>query len=132
MMGTASLALRRYDLARKSYETAIALDPDYVLALVNLGVTLSLMGHFIKAITHYQAGLKIDPNDINSINAMGNALQFKGEYDAAIESYSKAIALKLITIWATHLKIKGTCRLQSKAIRRHWCISQKTRQRKII
>ena len=93
MMGTASLALRRYDLARKSYETAIALDPDYVLALVNLGVTLSLMGHFNKAITHYQAGLKIDPNDINSINAMGNALQFKGEYDVAIESYSKAIAL---------------------------------------
>ena len=84
MMGTASLALRRYDLARKSYETAIALDPDYVLALVNLGVTLSLMWHFIKAITHYQAGLKIDPNDINSINAMGNALQFKGAYDAAI------------------------------------------------
>ena len=77
MMGTASLALRRYDLARKSYETAIALDPDYVLALVNLGVTLSLMGHFNKAITHYQACLKIDPNDINSINAMGNALQFK-------------------------------------------------------
>ena len=37
-MGTASLALRRYDLARKSYETAIALDPDYVLALVNLGL----------------------------------------------------------------------------------------------
>ena len=90
------------------------------------------MEHFNKAITHYQAGLKIDPNDINSINAMGNALQFKGEYDAAIESYSKAIALKLITIWATHLKIKGIYRLQSKAIRRHWCISQKTRQRKII
>ena len=57
------------------------------------GVTLSLMGHFNKAITHYQACLKIDPNDINSINAMGNALQFKGEYDTAIESYSKAIAL---------------------------------------
>ena len=72
MMGRASLALRRYDLARKSYETAIALDPDYVLALVNLGVTLSLMGHFIKAITHYQAGLKIDPNDINSMIYIGN------------------------------------------------------------
>ena len=136
-MGTASLALRRYDLARKSYETAIALDPDYVLALVNLGVTLSLMGHFIKAITHYQAGLKIDLDDINSMIYIGSALQSKGEYDAAIESIARQLrslqpALKLITIWATHLKIKGTCRLQSKAIRRHWCISQKTRQRKII
>ena len=44
MMGTASLALRRYDLARKSYETAIALDPDYVLALVNLGLHYPLWG----------------------------------------------------------------------------------------
>ena len=85
MMGTASLALRRYDLARKSYETAIALDPDYVLALVNLGVTLSLMGHFNKAITHYQAGLKIDPDDINSMIYIGNALQFKA---ASVKSES--------------------------------------------
>ena len=52
MMGTASLALRRYDLARKSYETAIALDPDYVLALVKLGVTLSLMEHFNLSLIH--------------------------------------------------------------------------------
>ena len=93
MMDTASLALRRHDLARKSYEIAIALDPDYVLAHVNLRVTLSLMGHFNKAITHYQAGLKIDPNDINYINYSGYGQQSKGEYDAAIESYSKAIAL---------------------------------------
>ena len=94
MMGTASLALRQYDLARKSYETSIALDPDYVLANVNLGVTLSRVGHFNEAITHYQAGLKIDPKDINSMIYIGNALQSKkGVYDAAIESYSKAIAL---------------------------------------
>ena len=49
MLGTAYLDLRQYDLDRAGYEAAIALAPDYILPHVNLGVTLSLMGHFSEA-----------------------------------------------------------------------------------
>ena len=93
MIGTACLDLLQYDQARTSYETAIALDPNYDLPHINLGVTLSIQGYFSEAVTHYQACLKIKPDNIQALIYIGNALQSKGDFSDAADSYRKAIAV---------------------------------------
>ena len=86
MIGTACLDLLQYEQARASYETAIALDPNYDLPHINLGVTLSVQGYFSEAITHYQACLKIKPDNIQALIYIGNTLQSKGDFSDAAAS----------------------------------------------
>ena len=71
----------------------LAIAPQRVNTLFNLGNTYVNNGEYDKAIEQYNKALAIDPQRVNSLSNLGNAYVKKGEYDKAIEQYNKALAI---------------------------------------
>ena len=91
--GIALNKLRRHDEARESYRRALALRPNYALALSNLGnasVTLNLQ----EALACYDKALAIDGNLAEAHNGRGWVLFRLNNYDEAIASLNRALSIK--------------------------------------
>jgi len=84
------------DSARKSYEQAIKLKPDYMEAINNLGTVYFARKNFRRAIRWYTRALKLAPNEARSASVysnLGTAEFSRKQYEKATESYQKALAL---------------------------------------
>lgn len=91
--GIALNKLRRHDEARESYRKALALRPNYAVALSNLGnasVTLDLH----QALECYDKALAIDGNLAEAHNGRGWVLCRLRNYDDAIASLNRALSIK--------------------------------------
>ena len=91
---TTSVLLSRTRGGRKpaatSYRRALAIEPDYVDALANLGNAYRDLGQFDQAVVHFQRALALDPNHVAIHNCLGVTLRGMGALDEAIHHYQQA------------------------------------------
>jgi len=80
--------------AREKYEKILALIPDHVDALINLGTILFLTGHETAAASRYYQALAINPEHVEANYNLANLLEAQGEPNAAVIFYKKAIQLE--------------------------------------
>ena len=74
-----------------SYRAALAVDPDYLEALFNLGEALLSLGRAEEAREPLTAALELDPTHAPSHLALGVVLEQLGDASAARNSYRRAI-----------------------------------------
>jgi tetratricopeptide (TPR) repeat protein len=95
-IGIAYQQMMQLDNARKSYDQAVKLKPDYVEALNNLGTVCYARKNFRRAVSWYQRALKLAPNDPKSSSIymnLGTAQFARKQYEKATESYRAALRL---------------------------------------
>lgn len=76
------------------YEQALALSPDLVDTLYNIGNTCQDLGHSERSVGYFERALRLRPDAIELHNNLGSALQDLGRLDEAIASYRKALTLR--------------------------------------
>jgi Flp pilus assembly protein TadD len=79
--------------AESSYVRAIAVQPDYVYARVNLGRLYGLEGRGREAVTILEEARRIDPNRIDVLTNLGNAWWMLGDTTRAAAAFERAIAI---------------------------------------
>jgi len=92
-IGIAYHQMQQLDNARKSYEQAVRLKPDYAEAINNLGTVYYAKKSFSRAIRYYQRALKYAPKSASIYSNLGTAYFARKKYKEAMETYQ--IALKL-------------------------------------
>jgi tetratricopeptide (TPR) repeat protein len=94
--GIAYHQLAQLDRARKAYEQALKLKPDYVEAMNNLGTVFYSQKSYRRAIGWYGKALKIAPHESKSASIymnLGTAYFARKRYDQATKSYRTALEL---------------------------------------
>jgi predicted Zn-dependent protease len=79
------------DRAHSAYTQALALDPDFAAAHVNLGRLLQVAGRTAEAVQHYRRSLEAGRGDPTAAFNLGTALEELGEWADAITAYRRAI-----------------------------------------
>lgn len=94
--GIAYHQMLQLDQARKSYEAAIKVKPDYVEAINNIGTIYYAKKNFRRAISWYSRAIKLQPDDAKSASIymnLGTAQFARKQYDKATVSYRTAMKL---------------------------------------
>ena len=81
------------DSAKKYYERAIKLNPQYAEAINNVGTVYYAQKSYRRAIAQYKRALRITPDSASILSNLGTAYFARKNYDLALESYQQAIAL---------------------------------------
>src|SRR5438477_11162654 len=95
-IGIAYHQMMQLDSARKSYEQALKLKPDYVEAMNNLGTVYYARKSFRRAIGWYNRALKAAPQESKSASIymnLGTAYFARKQYARAIETYQTAMKI---------------------------------------
>jgi tetratricopeptide (TPR) repeat protein len=79
------------DEALNAYTHALAVDPDFADAHVNLGRLLQLGGRTAEAVEHYRRSLLVGSTDPTASFNLGTALEELGRWADAIAAYRRAI-----------------------------------------
>jgi tetratricopeptide (TPR) repeat protein len=82
-----------FEVARKYYEQALAIDPHYPEALNNLGAVYYSDHDFGKAERNYKEALKFEPKAAIFARNLGTAYFAHGKDKLGMEAYRKALAL---------------------------------------
>jgi Tfp pilus assembly protein PilF len=91
--GEALAAEGRIDEATTQWQKALAIEPNYPEAHVNLGKALVSRGRIGEGMAHYRKALEIQPNYPEAHVGFGNALVRLGRVDEGIAHYQKALKL---------------------------------------
>ncbi|SPE28268.1 Tetratricopeptide TPR_2 repeat protein [Candidatus Sulfopaludibacter sp. SbA3] len=94
--GIAYHQLTQLGNARKSYEQALKLKPDYVEAMNNLGTIYYAQRSFRRAISWYNKALKLAPNEPKSASVymnLGTAEFARKRYEQATAAYQTALKI---------------------------------------
>jgi tetratricopeptide (TPR) repeat protein len=95
-IGIAYHQMMQLDNARKSYELALKLKPDYVEVMNNLGTVYYARKSFRRAISWYKKALKVAPQEPKSASIymnLGTAYFARKQYAQAIETYQTAMKI---------------------------------------
>lgn len=95
-IGIAYHQLLDLDKARKSYEDALKLKPNYVEAMNNIGTVYYARKSYRRAITWYSRALKVAPDDTKSAPIymnLGTAYFARKQYQFTTKAYEQALAL---------------------------------------
>jgi len=92
-IGITHLSLLRNDLAKKEFERAIKLSPDYAEAHNNLGVVHYMRRKYKSAVKQYEKAIERAPTTASFYSNLGTALFAQKKLEKAVEAYSKAINL---------------------------------------
>ena len=87
--GTDELKKDNFKKAIEYFEKALKIDPEFVFAWDNLGVSYRNLDNYDKAIESYEKSLEIDPKGITPLQNIAVVYQYKKEYQKAIISYQK-------------------------------------------
>jgi tetratricopeptide (TPR) repeat protein len=92
-IGIAYHQMQQLENARKSYEQAIRLKPDYAEAINNLGTVYYARKSFGRATRYYQRALKYAPKSASIYSNLGTAYFARKKYKEAMETYQTALKL---------------------------------------
>jgi tetratricopeptide (TPR) repeat protein len=92
-IGIAYHQMQQLDNARKYYEQAIRLKPDYAEAINNLGTVYYARKSFARSIRYYRRALKYAPNSASIYSNLGTAYFARKKYKEAMEIYQTALKL---------------------------------------
>jgi len=92
-LGIAYNHLLALDEARRDYEKALLIRPDYPEALNNLGATDFLERRYKRAIQLYRKALKLMPNSAVIAANLGTAYFARGKYQDGLEAYQIAFRI---------------------------------------
>ncbi len=92
-IGIAYHQMQQLDNARKSYEQAIRVKPDYAEAINNLGTVYYARKSFGRAVRYYKRALKYAPNSASIYSNLGTAYFAQKKYKEAMETYQTALKL---------------------------------------
>jgi tetratricopeptide (TPR) repeat protein len=92
-IGIAYHQMLQLDLARKHYEKAIKMNPQYSEAINNLGTVYYAHKNFRKATSYYRRALKLSPNSASVYSNLGTAYFARKKYKEAAEAYQTALSL---------------------------------------
>lgn len=85
---------KKYDLAVSAFEKAVAVEPGYVEAWHNMGISLFNLDRFEDAIKAFDRAIELKPDNAGSWYNKGLALGSLGRYEDEVLSYDRAIVLK--------------------------------------
>jgi tetratricopeptide (TPR) repeat protein len=91
--GIAFHQLLQLDSARKNYEQAVRLKPDYPEAINNLGTVYYARKSFRRAITFYKRALKLSPDSASIYSNLGTAYFARKQYGEATDAFQTALKL---------------------------------------
>jgi tetratricopeptide (TPR) repeat protein len=83
---------QQWQEALNRFHRALALRPDHLKALNDLGILQTKMGRLDEATRYYSAVLRIAPDDIRAQYNLANALVDMGRFDAAEARYRQVLA----------------------------------------
>lgn len=92
-IGIAYHQIQQLGTAKKYYERAIKLKPDYSEALNNVGTVYYATKSYRRAIGFYRRALRISPNSASIYSNLGTALFARKKYQEATDAYQQAMAL---------------------------------------
>jgi tetratricopeptide (TPR) repeat protein len=81
------------DQAKRFYEKAVKLNPDYAEAINNLGTIFYSRKSYRRAISQYKKALRITPESASILSNLGTAHFARKNYDEAFKSYQEALRL---------------------------------------
>jgi len=79
--------------ARKSYERAIKLRPDYAEAINNLGTIYYARKSYRRSITQYKKALRLTPDSASILSNLGTSYFARKNYELAFTTYQQALKL---------------------------------------
>jgi tetratricopeptide (TPR) repeat protein len=94
--GIAYHQLVQLDQAKKAYEQAIKLKPDYMEAINNLGTIYYARKSYRRAISQYQKAIKLAPDDVRTASIymnLGTALFARKQYEQCALANQQALKL---------------------------------------
>src|SRR6185437_2069818 len=86
--------LRRSEDALKSFETALAVQPDNIEALTNRGVVLHDLARFDEALVHHEHAAAMRPDDAAVLHNRGVTLHRLRRLEDALASHDAALAAR--------------------------------------
>lgn len=92
-IGIAYHQLMELDTARRYYERAVKLNPQYAEAINNIGTVHYAQKNYRRAISQYRKALKITPNSASIYSNLGTAYFARKNYEEASRAYAKALEL---------------------------------------
>ena len=93
MLGRCARKAGRHPEAIRHFQEAIRLKPDFVIAMNNLGLTLSDLEHFNQAIAIQCAALKLDPDYVASNNNLASCLLRQGKITDSLKFHRRCTEL---------------------------------------
>ncbi|MCC5634870.1 glycosyltransferase [Nostoc sp. CHAB 5844] len=79
--------------AKKAYETALKIDPNFATGHYNLGMTLKALNLFTDAIACYQKAIKLNPYYAEAYQNLGVVQLKVGNFPASMTAFKNAILL---------------------------------------
>ena len=101
-VGTACLALQRYDRAMAAYQHVLQLEPENPVAWIHLGKCYSLQGRDADAIVAFRKIAKVRPDFLVAWTKLGELFCRQGKYGDAIAAWRQAaeVAPDDPVVWA--------------------------------
>lgn len=92
-IGIAYHQLLDLDSAKKQYERAMKLNPEYSEAINNLGTVYYARKSYRRAVNEYKKALRINPDSPSILSNLGTAYFARKQYKQATEMYQRALEL---------------------------------------
>jgi len=89
-LGLAFADIGKYDEAVAHFEKALEVDPNFVLGLLNMGVTRQKQGRITEAMVFYKQAIKIKPNLPQAHIGLGLGLAAQREFEPAVMELREA------------------------------------------
>ena len=91
--GIAFHQMLNFPAAKKEYERAVKLKPDYSEAINNLGTVYYGQKSYRRAINYYKRAIRLTPNSASVYSNLGTAYFARKDYKHAAENYQQALSL---------------------------------------
>ena len=93
LLGNVYNELEKFDSSIVYHQMALDIDPDYLDALVNMGIVYRLLGEFDEAETYYVRAQAINPDDPQLNASLGALYVHTGDLEGALRHLEHAIEL---------------------------------------